>query len=108
MLGASLESVIGPGATAQVRALLLESSDRRFDVVVADAPRIAGRRFDATLHRSDDLLLLELEPEVPDAERTSQGIVATIRMTIATSSVSRATTAAGRGTIYTSCRSTAC
>lgn len=83
VLGAGLDSVIGAQATEQVRALLLGSSDRRYAVIECDAGPVRGRRFDATMHRSDGFALLELEPEMDEGGVTAQQIGATMRSTVA-------------------------
>jgi chemotaxis family two-component system sensor kinase Cph1 len=60
--GRPLALVLGEEAAAQVRGMSVGMQDRAFAELRAVTPDGAQRRFDATLHRSGGLLVLELEP----------------------------------------------
>lgn len=83
LLGTRLEPLIGSRATEQVRALIRGTVERKFDVIVTDGGPAINRRFEASVHRSDGLVLLELEPEADGAPLTLEGLTATMRSTLA-------------------------
>jgi light-regulated signal transduction histidine kinase (bacteriophytochrome) len=62
LLGRPLALVLGEDAAQQVRQMALDTRDRGFGELRVVPPDGRERAFDATLHRSGGLALLELEP----------------------------------------------
>jgi two-component system, chemotaxis family, sensor kinase Cph1 len=62
LLGRPLALVVGDAAAEQVRRMAVRVQGRAFEQLAVVPPDGAERRFDATLHRSGGLALLELEP----------------------------------------------
>jgi chemotaxis family two-component system sensor kinase Cph1 len=79
LLGMELERVIGPTAAGRVRGLEAGEGERAFAAVRAALPGGGERDFDATLHASDGLALLELEPASGDAAVTPERFGVAIR-----------------------------
>lgn len=82
LAGKPLSDVIGVAAAERVRGLLGADADRRFNAVELEVPGIHARRMNATLHRSDGLLVLELEPSSEDGELRPERMNAIMRSTV--------------------------
>ena len=80
LLGMELERVMGPDAADRVRALMpAEGSERAFGELRAALPGGDARTFDATLHRSDGLALVELEPAAGEVRLTPERFAGAMR-----------------------------
>lgn len=80
LLGTALERAIGPAAAERVRALMPpEGGERAFGELRAALPGGGERDFDATLHRSDGLALVELEPASGQGRLSPERFAAAMR-----------------------------
>ena len=82
MVGRAAEDVLGADCAAALRALAHAPGARTFLSATLVNDKRQVRRYDATVHRSDGLLLVELEPVLDEADLTPDQMRATMQSVV--------------------------